>query len=257
MTDPRMTPRFNGYEPPGGPTFDRSRTQLSSGFFQRDFDLAAAGDVFLDLAGDFLYVDTDPVNSNGFATLQMNVQQDAGAAKFYIGPGFAIEQTFYRLRLTWSAQAGKKLRLLFSTGDRVVPANTGAISIVGTVPINDAYAGSAVAVQETGTANGVSNIFPAGSNPNGMYVNYGAFAYRMTPSTTFCLFHVLAKATSPSGSNDGVLIMAPDFIALTGTDYQLGGRRDQRIYIPAGVGLWAWREGTHVLGRCLMDLTVL
>jgi hypothetical protein len=226
-------PKWRGYEPPAS-DFERARTLLATPFQQWNLDLTNAGDQVLDgVSGDFLYVDTDPVSSNGVATLQLNVQQDAPVAPFYIQPGFAIAAVFKRIRVTWSAQPGKKLRLLFSTGERVVPANSAQVNIVNTVPVQDQGYTYGVAFRSTtamGVANTPENIWTAGANLAGAVVWDAEIAFENAVVHTFET--LLAKATAPATVIDGDVILQ---VALPVANQPVNSQKLQRpVRIAAG-----------------------
>jgi hypothetical protein len=228
MTDPSAVPRFRDYATPGGAQFDRARNLIATAFQQIDVNLNAAspaGGLILPIAGDFLYVDADPTFSNGVATLQLNVQQDAGVAKFYIQPGFALNTTFKQLRLDWSAQPGLFLRLLYATGDRVVPA----FAAQSFATINNSINNSAN-VRDQGYIYGVSYksttsmaantpdpIWSAAANINGAAI---WDAELETSGAAQGVAVILAKATAPTGILDGDVFLQVVFQAAGNTASQ-------------------------------------
>lgn len=133
---------FNGYDV--GPDFDRARSQIATPFQYIDIalDVAATNQIF-DVSGDFLYCDPDPMGSlaagglskAGVAVIELNNQQNAPVAPFFVQPGFAMSALYKQIKLSWPAQPGKALRLMFSTGEQIVPTNTG--NITGSVSVID------------------------------------------------------------------------------------------------------------------------
>jgi hypothetical protein len=120
---------FNGLEQ--GPDFDRARSMISTPFQYVDIALdVASSDQIFNVSGDFLYCDAA---TTGVAELELNNQYNDSAAPFTLQQGFALECLFKQIKLSWTAQPGKKIRLLYSTGARIVPTNIGAI--VGTVSV--------------------------------------------------------------------------------------------------------------------------
>lgn len=116
-----------------GPNFEGARTQAVTPFFKLDLALDAAGvNQIFDIAGDFLYIDP---SSTGVITLEVNNQYSDSEAPFIAQPGFALEAVFKRLKLNWTAQTGKTVRIIYSTGARIRPTNTGQIT--GTVYVAD------------------------------------------------------------------------------------------------------------------------
>jgi hypothetical protein len=122
---------FKDYE--RGPSFDRARSQIATPFQYLDIDLdTATSNQIVNVSGDFLYVDAA---STGAVTLELNNQYNDPSAPFYAQPGFGLAALFKQLKLSWSAQPGKFIRLMYSTGDRVVPTNSTTIN--GTVSTVD------------------------------------------------------------------------------------------------------------------------
>lgn len=205
--NPRDVPHFNGYETPVS-DFNRARTLIATPFQKWDLDLTNAGDQILEgVSGDFLYIDTDPQQSNGVATIQLNVQQDVAVAPFYVQPGWAINAVFKRVRVTWSAQPGKRLRLMYSTGERVVPANTATINISNTVGVQEqGFAYGASYKSTTGLAAGTPDtIWTPAANVNGA-VLWAAFAATRNQTPTFTAMSLLAKTAAPGTVIDGDLL---------------------------------------------------
>lgn len=115
---------FKDYE--HGPNFDRARSQIATPFQYVDIDLdAAASNQIYNVSGDFLYVDAA---STGSVTLELNNQYNDPSAPFFAQPGFGLAALFKQLKLSWTAQPGKFIRLMYSTGDRVVPTNSTTVN---------------------------------------------------------------------------------------------------------------------------------
>lgn len=115
-----------------GPSFDRARSQIATPFQYIDIALdAAASNQIVNVAGDFLYVDA---GSTGAVTLELNNQYNDPSAPFYVQPGFGLAALFKQLKLSWVSQPGKFVRLMYSTGDRVVPTNSTTVNgVVSTI----------------------------------------------------------------------------------------------------------------------------
>lgn len=210
MDSTQQTPQFKGYRGPGAARFEDARTQLYTGFQQYDLALDSAGDSLLQIAGDFFYVDTDPTASNGVATMQLNSSQDAATAKFFIQAGFGISQTFKQVRITWAAQPGKKMRILYATGDRVVPANTASVQILNTVPMQEQGYSYGASYKSTTNmaANTPDNVWSAASNVNGavIWAGYGVTVNGAGANS----YSLLCKATAPANITDGDVIASPN-----------------------------------------------
>jgi len=200
MTNPRDTPRWRGYEPAHA-DFERVRTELQTAFRFIDIDLSAAGSRVLEIAGDYLYIDTDPAYSNGAATLQFNSLIDADTAPFYVQPGFAVAVPFTKLRLRWSAQVGKRMRIIYATGASVIPTDSASLNIVGTVPIlpemqDDVAAGRAFTAQYGVAASGA-----------GVYNTY--YLWNPAGSGKNLLLDSVISGSTAAGANEAVLLVGP------------------------------------------------
>lgn len=121
----RTPPSFNGYEP--GQDFDRARSQIATPFQFQDFALdGATSNLIVNISGDFLYIDA---SSDGVATVELNNEYSDPAAPFQVSAGFGLQGLFKQLKMTWAAQPGKKLRVMWSTGYRIVPTNIMQLSV--------------------------------------------------------------------------------------------------------------------------------
>lgn len=116
--------QFNTWE--NGPDFDRARTQIATPFQYIDIalDVLSVNQLY-NISGDFLYVDA---SSTGSVTLELNNQYNDASAPFYASPGFGLNALFKQVKLSWVAQAGKKVRIMYSTGDKVVPTNSTTVN---------------------------------------------------------------------------------------------------------------------------------
>lgn len=228
---PKQFP-FNGYEQ--GPDFDRARSQIATPFQYVDIalDVAASNQVY-NVSGDFLYVDA---SSSGVATLELNNQYNDPSAPFYIQAGFGLNALFKQVKLSWAAQAGKRIRLMYSTGDRVVPTNSTTIN--GTVTtVNNGFSYGASYKSSTLMAGSTPDlVFNAASNPNGAVIWRGSFISRQGNTASGAAF--IAKATAPGTVIDGDVILATDSIGVDGVNYNYNGRLETPIRVPAGKGVY-------------------
>jgi hypothetical protein len=241
------SPSFNGYE--HGPDFDRARSQIATPFQYVDIalDVAAVNQVY-NISGDFLYVDAV---SSGTATLELNNQYNDAAAPFQISPGFGLNALFKQVKLSWTAQAGKRLRLMYSTGDRVVPTNS--TSINGTVSVTqsgfsytNAYKSSTLMA-----ANTPDTIFTPGANANGAIVWSAEFVATITGSNQSISY--LAKTSAPTTAIDGDVIC----VATSQVGAAFAGKLNAPVQIAAGKGLYYISTGGEsgvTLRGCLYSL---
>lgn len=223
---------FNGYEQ--GADFDRARSMIATPFQYVDIalDVAGVNQVF-NVSGDFLYVDA---SSTGTVTLELNNQYNDPSAPFQVSAGFGLQALFKQLKLTWTAQAGKKIRLMYSTGDKVVPTNSTTISGGVTVTQNGYSYGASYKSQTALGALGTELVFSAAANPNGAIL-WRAAAYSYIASSAQSVGAYIAKATAPGSLIDGDVLAISDAAAIaaisTGTL-----KLEVPVRIPAGKGVY-------------------
>jgi len=231
---------FHGME--AGPSFDRARQLISTPFQYLDIALDTQGtNQIFNIAGDFLFFD---VASTGIATMELNNQYNDPAAPFTVQANFAIAAVFKQIKLSWAAQAGKKLRIMFSTGDRVIPANSGvqSVTISGTptVLLSGTPQVSQKASDYTATwcqnisllTNSAVQIVSPSLNVNGMEVINAEGNFYCTGEAMSSL---IAKTSAPSTSTDG------DVLAISKTigNYQFKVMElKNKVFVPAGKGLY-------------------
>lgn len=241
---------FNDYSP--GPNFDRARIGIATPFQYLDIDLTnAAVNQMFDISGDFIYFDTAD-GYDGIITLELNNEHNAPLAPFTGRQGFALNALFKRLKCSWDAQPGKKVRIMYSTGERVIPALTGTLDVTGTVntleePIT--YGASWASIN-LAAANTAETVFLAAANVNGVIVHscgFNSVNVAATPNTGRAGF--LAKATAPTTVIDGDVILASNMPSDLSGGFVNAGYREQAILIPAGKGLFfisgAAETGSH------------
>ena len=238
---------FNGLEQ--GPDFDRARSMIATPFQYVDIALNVAGvNQIFNVSGDFLYVDA---SSTGLVTLELNNQYNDPSAPFQVSAGFGLQALFKQLKLTWAAQAGKKIRLMYSTGDKVVPTNSTTIS--GSVSVSstgNAYTGSYKSVTAM-AANTPDTVFAPGANANGAIVWTADYVSNQAAAGAACF---IAKNAAPATVIDGdVLSMMSG-----GIGQWIRGNLFVPIKIDAGKGLYYINSGGEAGGgysrSCLFTL---
>lgn len=238
-------PIYNGYEVSPS-DFERARTQIATPFQYIDFDLTNADtNEIINIAGDFLYVDA---YSTGQATIELNNNYSDKEAPFLVQAGFAINATFKQLRMSWAAQPGKVLRILYSTGDRVVPANAGVTSatinnsILNSGNVNETgyqYSGSYKSMTAM-AANTPDTIFTPASNINGAIL---WFADSYTAGSAI-YNAIVAKNSAPTSVIDGDVLSEFNWPAVN----QGIARVSRPIKIAAGKGVYAISSAAETAG---------
>lgn len=226
---------FHGYEQQVD--FDRARTQLASPFDYLDIALdSAQSNVILNVSGDFLYIDTA---FDGIATIELNNEHSAPKAPFKVQAGWAINAVFKQLKFSCNAQTGKKIRLMFSTGERVVPANSAAITISNTITtIEDGYSYGASYKSATAlAANTPDLIFSAAANVNGAIIQMASFN-EFYAALVSGLGVYLAKSTAPTSITDGDVIVSANNASGYASQTFVAGFLNHAVKIAAGKGLY-------------------
>ncbi len=238
---------FNGLEQ--GPDFDRARSMIATPFQYVDIALDVAGvNQIFNVSGDFLYVDA---SSTGLVTLELNNQYNDPSAPFQVSAGFGLQALFKQLKLTWAAQAGKKIRLMYSTGDKVVPTNSTTISGSVVVSTSGYTYGAAYRSITTLAANTPDTIFTPAANVNGAILWSGAYVMSSLGGTGV----FIAKTAAPASIIDGDVILSP-------TNFNVGGGNnfgmsiDAPVKIAAGKGLYRISQAaeTYSVSKALYTL---
>lgn len=223
---------FKGYD--YGADFDRARFQLATPFQYLDIALdVATANMQVEIAGDFLYIDTA---FDGVATIELNVQQDAPLAPFQVKAGFAMEALFKKLKISWAAQPNKKIRILYSTGQRIIPALTGNLAITGTVATLEdgmTYGASYKSITAL-LANTPDVVFTPAANVNGAIIHASNFTTSNATDARSCY---LAKVAPPVSVIDGDVILMCDALSV-GTNYLAAASLKKPIKIAAGKGYY-------------------
>lgn len=226
-------PSFNGYEQTTD--FERARTQFSTPFDYLDVALDnAISNLTLPIAGDFLYIDTA---FDGIATIELNNEHSAPKAPFKVQAGWAIQAIFKQVKFSCAAQTGKKIRFMFSTGERVVPANSASVVISNTITtIEDGftYGSNYKSVTALGI-NAPDTIFTPGANLNGAVVEYASF---LSIGAAGTYGSILAKSSAPVSNIDGDVIVPTQDFAGFGASYIQKGLMQKPVKIAAGKGLY-------------------
>ena len=236
-------PPFSDYTP--GPDFDRARSQIATPFQYQDFALdTATSNLIVNISGDFLYADA---STTGIATVELNNQYNDAAAPFMVQASFALNAEFKQLKLSWASQPGKKLRLMWSTGERVIPALSGSLGISGTVntavlatlPEQPQVYGASYKSITAMAANTPDTVFTAAQNVNGAILHRVAFASNQALGN---VASYIAKSTAPVNVIDGEIIVGYEAYYGSGL---IGGRTEKPIKIASGKGLYYISSGAE------------
>lgn len=165
------------------------------------------------LTGDFLWAVKGSDNGATDLTAEVDVQfQTSGADTVPFSQGLFLPWQFSKLYLTWSAQPGKKLTLVYGrlNGTPAIPmiianalAGIAAVSLQGNLNAVVQRPGTLVDVPDVAIAANtlVQIVAPAASSRRAILVNTGANSVRV--------------GTNP-GANTGVVVMPSGSITLMG-----------------------------------------
>jgi len=181
------------------------------------FTIAAGNPVVLPLSGNSFYIDQDPtIVGNGTVHFQdTNLQQSS--APIYVGPGFIAKVPFTQLLIeNKTAQAGKKLRIVYGTDVDFTAGVNATIAVTDQSPIRFSGTSQQTTVLTTAStlvaANAVRKVFMIQNNgPTDIYVAFGVTA------TLINSFKVAAGGGSLTMDN-AVATSAVSVIGVTATN---------------------------------------
>lgn len=228
--------------------FRAVRDGLNSGPFYFDIQLSTArNDFVLPVSGNSFYIDANPNDGNAFCAFR-NYDTKNADTEFYVSPGFIYRGGFTELRLSWAAQSGKKIRIVYGTDIDFQPGSVAQLALAGQV---DLSAQSKVPLQNNGQFNSAGNVSLFG--PQILSANTPLLVYTGSLTNTTLLQGVTFEAfTGPDGGIPGIvsLLMAPSRPAnvgagvciVLGTQGRVSnyftGHLNIPIVIPAGQNLY-------------------
>jgi hypothetical protein len=225
--DPKPQPVFAGFQRPSV-DMDAVRDGRRAPLLYLDipldstFSINAGNPLVLPLSGNSFYIDQDP-SIVGNATVHFqdtNLQQSS--APIYVGPGFIAKVPFTQLLIeNKTAQAGKKLRIVYGTDVDFTAGVNATIAVTDQSPVRfSGTSGQATATATASTlaaADATRKIFMLQNN--GLLDVYVAFGVTATGATGFKVgagssltldASVPTSAISiisPSGSNSNLVYM--------------------------------------------------
>lgn len=243
-------PSFADYE--RGPDFDRARSQIATPFQYLDIALdTAASNQIYNVSGDFLYLDAA---FDGTVTIELNNEYSDPAAPFLVTKGWAFAGVFKQLKISWSAQSGKKVRLMYSTGQRVVPTNSMAIS--GAVNINDIIGSGCQHLYDTSTPAlnyVVRQLVNPTSNTNGMTIR-GLDLNNAAGAGGYIESYVMASATAPTDVTSRAGTISLISLTNNSTTKAQTSRGVMNRKLPAGWGVWAVSYTATAVGSQVVSM---
>lgn len=104
-------------------------------------------------------------------------------------------------------------------------------------------------------AAGVATIIAPGTNLRGLIIHAASLSSYC--SGAFGSSSILAKSSAPANIADGVPVLTPDFFAWNGTAAFCGGKREQELFIPAGLGIYRFSLSAESVALASVLYTVL
>lgn len=224
----------------------------------------AAG-TYLDVpvSADSIYIDANPTDGNAVLYLQPRGDNKV-EVPLYVSPGFILnDQPFTRIRIENTAQAGKKIRVVYGVGARFQPGSVAQVQVnaldLSTTSINSLTR----PLQPTGfwssTADGAANtpltIFTAASNTNGAIIVSAKAKELISSSYQGGVF--ILKASAPANIADGSVIASDQIQAMNGSSEYTVCELRNPIRVAAGLGLYYISTAGSVASRANRHCTYI
>lgn len=162
---------------PGNRDMERIRTGRLASLQYFPVDLTNARSLangtaqVVNIAGNFFYTDSDPVNQGGIIVHFQEVSQGVNpAAGIYMPPGAVWKTPFTQLLIENAAQPGKRALIVYGTDVDADPGGSNQVTVTGIVSVVDG--GKTATLAEQAFLGSVGN--------NGLAANY-AFAQLFNP----------------------------------------------------------------------------
>jgi hypothetical protein len=209
-----------------------------------EIDLGVAGTLKnLKVPGNMIYIDQ---YTTGIADLSFS---DPLGPAFPIGVNSAVRNFLYsELYLSWSAQAGKVLRIWYGWDADIIPPNQD-ISNIGSIGIIDDYMPKSVDTPYyyVGAAVTLQTIVTPAANTNGILVLGGGGVLKTAATTV----RLMSKATAPASIDD----TTADTIVLNYSNEQK--QIALPVIVPAGRGLYIQKDDANAGSKMWADYEVL
>lgn len=226
---------------------------------------AGAGTAYdIDVSGDALYIDANPLDGNARMFIQ-TAGNEAGEVPLYVSPGAIFNVPFTRIRIENDAQAGKKLRIVYGVGVDFQPGSVAQLSLAGDVALDAATIrevkiaryGAVYSSTTAMAANTPDTIVTPAANVNGVIIHRARFL--TGGPLTFPTAAFIAKTgAAPATVLEGSAICTADNTSSTNvTGGYAGGRIDDDIFIPAAHGIYFLSTTTESAAHRSMLYTVL
>jgi hypothetical protein len=252
-------PDFPGFKPPTtdfGAVIDGRRSppliyevDLSSA---RSYGAGTAEQIRL--TGNSFYIDQAPDVGNAYVVFE-GVQDNTGPLirpAIYVQPGFVSRVPFANLWIANSAQAGKKLRIIYGTDIDFLPSLNGQISISGNV--NSVNIGSTPTGFYSSVTNlaalGTATVFAPAANTAGARIHNAQLATFAGAGNRAAL---IARNGAPANLTDGNVVLYANSI---GSANAFVASLDEPINIAAGLGLYFISELLETNGHKLVHYSL-
>lgn len=195
-------------------------------------DSAGTG-LMLNIAGNSFYIDANPTDGTAFVEFQDNAS-DGASVNLYCSPGVIFKIPFTQLKIVNSAQAGKKIRIVYGVDVDFYSGSVAQVAVSGSSTIRpEGKTGNYASVAVAGA--GAVSIFTNAQNPNGVIIlGAGISDYPLVGCTqTF-----IANTASPANVADGDIILASTMQTINGASSPIFNTLTIPQFIAAGIGLY-------------------
>lgn len=207
--------------------------------------------VQLRITGNSFFIDQAPDVGNAYVIFE-GVQDDTGpniVTAVYVQPGFVSRVPFANVRIANTAQAGKKLRIIYGVDVDFLPSVNASVAVSGSVNAINYGAAYGAAYKSTTAmaANTPDTVFAPASNVNGAIV-WSACAIPGGVAAVLGAF--VAKTSAPANVLDGDVI---HIAGSNGATYGQAAPMANPVFIAAGKGLY-WIPNTAESGTQLRQV---
>lgn len=178
--------------------FAAVRDGRTSPDFFFDVPLDVAGEQFVSIAGNSFYIDANPMDGNAVVYFQ-DTNLDNTPTPFYVSPGFIARIPFTQVRIKWSSQPGKKIRIVYGTDTDFQPGSVSQVSFAGNVNVNGAVYNASVVLNAL-TVGAATQVIAPAANTSGIILSNLCLSYL---ANTNGQATILAKASAPATMLDG------------------------------------------------------
>ncbi len=196
--------------------------------------------LFLNIAGNSFYIDANPTDGACFVEFQDNSSDNAGV-NLYCSPGVIFNLQFTQCKLVNSAQAGKKVRIVYGVDVDFQPASVAQVAISNTggytAVRGESWTGF-TNVKGALAINTPETVLAAGSNTNGAILQLADF-YDASGGAPI-IGALIGHTSPPTTSQQGVLLAQVGIVSINSVSASYSGvfNPERNISIPPAYGIY-------------------